>query len=276
MKKALVVFSMLVAGFPALAAGEDITALLDILLYPPGVEAVYPGDLAPDWPQDLVIPLGAELAGSLTLADGSLVAAFSVPQALEDFAAQYVGKLQGEGWVLLESEEGEDGDYRSYSLQRGDSDILGLVLYEKDGPTTYAVLYYGSEVVGALRTVVATINEMFAALIDTDVLPAFEFPGAETVDDAVSPMPLLMDQQTYHAVVSIDADAVAVRELVEEVLERSGWAAMASGDAGSAAWSTYRTEREGTTWEAVILVLPLGGGNSFFVTVHARRISPAE
>ncbi|MGY4707025.1 hypothetical protein ACVNPS_04635 [Candidatus Bipolaricaulota sp. J31] len=75
----------LAAGFflflAAMGSGveADVFDMLDVLLYPPGVAAIYPGELAPEWPADVPLPADAVLAGSVVLNDDSVVAAFSTP-----------------------------------------------------------------------------------------------------------------------------------------------------------------------------------------------------
>jgi len=252
------------------AAGADVSGLLDIILYPPGVAAVYPGELAPGWPESVPLPADAVLAGSLALKDDSLVAAFSLPRPIDGAADPYVTELQTRSWVLMGTEE--DEEYRSYTFQRDGADLLDLVLYDVDGTVTYGLLYVGAGAVAALRTMMELVSDMLISLADVTVLPEFAFGEAEVVDEAVSPMSLFMDEETYQAKVRSDRDKTELVESLSTQLIGAGWKAVDAGTAGPTAWGRYVLEREGSTWRAILLVIAGEPRGTYFVSVHAYRI----
>ena len=246
--------------------------VLDVLLYPPGVAAIYPGELAPGWPESIPLPAGADLAGSLALKDDSLVAAFSLPRPLDEAADPYVTELQTRSWVLMGTEEGGEGEYRSYTFQRDGTDLLDLVLHDVDGTVTYGLLYLGAGAVAALRTMMELVSDMLISLADVTVLPEFTFEGAEVVDEAVSPMSLFLDEETYQAKVRGDLDETELEEALSTQLIGAGWKAVDAGTAGPTAWGRYVLEREGSAWRAILLVIAGEPRGTYFVSVHAYRI----
>jgi len=264
----------LVLAHPGSTAGTDVSALLDIILYPPGVAAVYPGELAPGWPESVPLPIGAALAGSLALKDDSLVVAFSVPRPLDDVADPYVVELQTRSWVLMGKEEDEDGAYVSCTFQRGGADLLDLVLYDVDGVDTYGILYLGTGAVAAVRTMVELVGDMLASLAEVAVLPEFTFDGAEVVDEAVSPMSLFLDEETYQARLRSHRDKAELKESLAAQLIDAGWKAVDAGAAGPTVWGRYVLEREGSIWHAVLLVIAGEPRGTYFVSVHAYRVVP--
>ncbi len=254
------------------AAGTDVSGILDVLLFPPGVAEVYPGELAPGWPEDVPLPADAALAGSLTLKDDSLVAMFTVPQPLDEVAPPYLDELQTRSWVLVGKEEGDEGEYYGYTFQREETDLLSLVLYDNEGTETYGTLYYGAEIVSAVRTVMEFVGEMLSSLADVIVLPEFTFEDAVVVDEAISPMSVFIDEETYQAKVEAEADAAKLKASLDSQLAEAGWRPIDFGAAGPAVWGKYELEREGSIWKAVLLVLAGEPEGTFFVSVHAYRI----
>lgn len=263
---------LLALGHLASAAGTDVSALLDIILYPPGVAAVYPGELAPGWPETVPLPADAAPAGSLALKDDSLVVAFSVPHPLGDVADPYVTELQTRSWVLVGKEEDRDGAYVSYTFQWGGTDLLDLVLHDVDGTETYGILYLGTGAVAAVRTMVELVGDMLASLAEVTVLPEFTFGEMEVVDEAVSPMSLFLDEETYQAKVRGDRDGAELKEALAAQLIDAGWKAMDAGAAGPTVWGRYVLEREGSTWHAILLVIAGEPRGTFFVSIHAYRL----
>lgn len=266
---------MLSLGFvfflPGKAIGGDVTDIFDVLLFPPGVAAVYPGELAPGWPENVPLPSGAQLAGSLKLKDESLVAAFTVASTIGDVASPYLSALQTESWILIGEDVGEDEEYHSYTLQREDVDLLALVLYDNEG-TTYGTIYYGERDLADLRAVIELIADMFSSLADVRVLPEFSFVDAEVVDEAISPMSLFMDEETYQAKVKAEIEAVELKATLETQLTDAGWRAVDSGISGPTVWGRYELESNDGTWRAVLLVFTGEPMGTFFVSVHAYKI----
>lgn len=274
MRKFLVVVLALGFGLPLLpgkAFGGDVADILDVLFYPPGVAEVHPGELPPGWPDTIPLPAEAALAGSLKLNDDSLVVAFTVPGEVGAVASPYLEALQAQGWDLIGKEIDEEEEHHSYTLQREGTDLLSFVLYAAEG-ATYGTLYYGEEDLAALRAVIELISGMMSSLAEVSVIPEFTFGDATVVEEAISPVPLFMDEETYQAKIESEGDAAALKDALEAQLLDAGWKSVDGGSSGSSVWGRYELEREGATWRAVLLVIPDEPGGRFFVSVHAYKI----
>ncbi|MGY4707026.1 hypothetical protein ACVNPS_04640 [Candidatus Bipolaricaulota sp. J31] len=141
---------------------------------------------------------------------------------------------------------------------------------------TYGTIYYGEGVMLAVRTVMEAVSEMLAALAEVTVLPEFAFSEATAVEEAASPMSVFLDEQSYHAKVMAAADAVSLQEALESQMIETGWRPVGSGAAGPALWGRYTLEREGSTWEAVSLIVPGELPGTYFVSVQAYRDAAGE